>query len=228
VKKDDKEFTNPTRCDHCGNVGPMEVVGNHSRTTTDSHPWTASDGEDCEYSWDETTTYSLYICQACHQAILKIEYWDERYPEDSYSKLLYPQPDTMGTVLPPLVGREYDAAVKVRSINANAYAVLLGRVVDKVCEDRKAKGDTLFDKLQDLAAKGEIPTTLVEMSHGLRQLRNVGAHADLGDLTAQEIKLLDAIIRTILEYVYPAPKLLEEVRSNLAKRKGPPVSSSPS
>lgn len=228
MKKDDKDLTNPMKCDHCGNVGPMEVVGKHSRTTTESHPWNASDGEESEYSWDETTVHSLYICQACHQAILKVEYWDERDAEDSYCKLIYPQPDTMGTVLPPLVRREYDAAAKVRSINANAYAVLLGRVVDKVCEDRKAKGDTLFDKLQDLAEKGEIPTTLVEMSHGLRQLRNVGAHADLGDLTAQEIKLLDAIIRTILEYVYRAPKLLEEVRSNLAMRKGPPVSSSPS
>lgn len=221
MSKEKTEFTKPLKCDHCGNIGPMEIACSRSKTTTDSASWTMADGEEAVESWDQTTTYLLFICQACHRPILKVGYWDERFPEDSYEKLLYPQPDTTGAGLPQLVRREYDAASKVRSINANAYAVLLGRVVDKVCEDRKATGDSLFEKLQDLAARGEIPNTLVEMSHGLRQLRNVGAHADLGDLTGQEIRLLDAIIRTILEYVYRAPKLLEEVKSNLAKRKGP-------
>ncbi len=221
MSKDKTNFTRPIKCDHCGNIGPMEIACSHSRAITDSDSWSTSDGEEEVYSWEETTTYSLFICQACHRPILKVGYWDERFPDESYEKLLYPQPDSMGTVLPPLVRREYDAASKVRSINANAYAVLLGRVVDKVCEDRKATGDSLFSKLQDLASRGEIPNILVEMSHGLRQLRNVGAHADLGDLTTQEIHLLDAIIRTVLEYVYRAPKLLEEVKSNLAKRKGP-------
>jgi hypothetical protein len=57
------------------------------------------------------------------------------------------------------------------------------------------------------------------MAHGLRQLRNVGAHADLGELNESEIPVLDALSRAILEYVYRAPRLLEEVNERLKKLK---------
>jgi Domain of unknown function (DUF4145) len=63
----------------------------------------------------------------------------------------------------------------------------------------------LNKKLNDLAEKGEIPTKLVEVAHSLRKLRNFGAHASLGELTRDEIPILDDLCRAILEYVYNAP-----------------------
>jgi hypothetical protein len=59
--------------------------------------------------------------------------------------------------LPVSLEREYAAALRVRSISANAYGVLMGRVLEMVCEDRNAKGNNSFRKLEDLAKKGEIP-----------------------------------------------------------------------
>jgi len=219
--KEKQEFTPAIRCDHCGNMGPMEIGARHSRSETQTESIEVDEGEYNEYSWDETTTHILLVCQACHRPTLKVEHCDDRMgPDESVTRILYPRPDTMGTVLPTTVRSEYEAAVKVKPINANAYAVLLGRVFDKVCLDRKASGRSLSEKLADLARKGEIPATLVEMAHGLRQLRNVGAHAELGDLTPREIVLLDAILKAILEYVYRAPKLLNEVKRRLAERKG--------
>jgi len=100
-------------------------------------------------------------------------------------------------------------------MDPNAYGVLLGRVLDILCEDRRANGDTLYKKLEDLGNKGEIPKPLVEMAHSLRQLRNVGAHASLGELTGKEIPFLDNLCRAILEYVYEAPDLIQKAKQRL-------------
>ena len=217
MNQDKKELTKAKRCAHCGNLAPMEVAGRH--TQTDSY---YDSDEEHSWSWVVSTTHSLLICQACGRPVLEVTTYDDRDDPDEapWTKTLYPQPDTMGIVLPRAVRTEYEAAAKVKSISGNAYAVLLGRVFEKVCQDRKASGTSLSEKLADLASKGEIPQTLVKMAHGLRQLRNVGAHADLGDLTSQEIQLLEAIVRAILEYVYRAPRLVQEVTNILAKRKG--------
>lgn len=73
--------------------------------------------------------------------------------------------------------------------------------------------------MSDLAARHEIPKNLAEMAHKLRQLRNVGAHADLGALTDKEVPVLAALCRAVLEYVYSAPKFVERVEKLLEKLK---------
>jgi hypothetical protein len=78
-----------------------------------------------------------------------------------------------------------------------------------------ADGKSLFERLENLADKGEIPRPLVLMAHSLRSLRNIGAHANLGELSATEIPVLDDLCRAILEYVYSGPQLIEAVRIRL-------------
>lgn len=198
----------------------MEIVTEYSQVETQ---WDSdSDDPENSWSWQEGNIYRLLSCIACNKVLLQADYIDTRYEDEDAHRsyqTLYPQIDTMPKVLPPNVSREYEAAVKVKTINANAYAVLLGRVFDKVCEDRKASGRTLSERLSDLAKRGEIPNTLADMAQSLRQLRNVGAHADLGDLTTEEIQLLDAILRAVLEYLYRAPQILKQAQIILAKRK---------
>lgn len=55
--------------------------------------------------------------------------------------------------LPPDIQRGYTAALKVKPIDCNAFGVLLGRVLELVCADRNAGGDSLDKKLSDLASK---------------------------------------------------------------------------
>lgn len=200
----------------------MEIGAKYSRVSTDS---VAEEPGEQSWEWEEGEIYRLLCCEGCGEVVLQRNYYDSRYEDFEDSSIaeeafvtMYPQPDTMPKVLPKSVKSEYDAAIAVRPINANAYAVLLGRVFDTVCEDRKATDKTLSEKLADLAKRGEIPQPLAEMAHGLRQLRNVGAHADLGTLTKDEIQLLDTILRAILEYLYRAPRLVEEVKQMLEKR----------
>lgn len=201
-------------------MAPMEISANHS--TVRNYSGETEQGHYWEY--EEGEIYRLLTCQSCGKVVLQRDYYDSRCDDFTTPAswiTLYPQLDTMHTVLPPAVRLEYDAALAVKPINNNAYAVLLGRVFDQVCEDRKAIGKTLAERLNDLAAKGEIPKPLAEMADGLRQLRNVGAHADLGTLTRDETEILDTILKAILEYLYRAPRLVEAVTRMLRERKSP-------
>lgn len=60
---------------------------------------------------------------------------------------------------------------------------------------------------------------MVDVSSGLRKLRNIGAHADLGELSSADLPVLDGLTRAILEYVYSAPLLIEETEKRLDKLK---------
>jgi hypothetical protein len=106
--------------------------------------------------------------------------------------------------------------------DSNAFAVLLRRVLEEVCLDRNAEGKSLFDRLKFLGEKGEVPLRLADMAHQLRQLTNIGAHADLGDLTPAEVPVLDALCRAVLEYIYTAPKLIEQVEKRIEDLKNSP------
>jgi hypothetical protein len=52
---------------------------------------------------------------------------------------------------------------------------------------------------------GDIPEPLSKLVSSFAGFRNVGAPADLGDLTDQEIPFTHDLCRAILEYVYTAP-----------------------
>jgi hypothetical protein len=94
-------------------------------------------------------------------------------------------------------------------------------MLEVVCENRKVQGENLFDKLKALAEKGEIPNNLMGVAHGLRMLRNIGAHEPLEGLSSDEIPILDDLSRAILEYIYIAPTLARqaEERSKRLKEK---------
>jgi hypothetical protein len=168
---------------------------------------------------EEGTEYQLVLCPACHGVGLRSSDWINVYEWERNFRFLYPI--LPGTIrgLPEQVKKEYDSALRVRPIDTNAFAVMLGRVLDAVCADRGAKGRTLSERLKDLAKQGAIPGKLADMAHSVRHLRNVGAHADLGEITGEEVPILDDLCRAVLEYVYAAPELLRAIQEKIDKRK---------
>lgn len=205
---DEKRFTGEYACGHCENVGVMEIVA--SFTETQYHP-------KGDISFDSHTIYNLCKCPACARITLQRHLWADYLDwDEGHFETLYPV-KRMLRGLPPQIEKAYKAAIRVRVIDANAYGVLIGRVLDLVCQDRKASGPTLASKLKDLANRNEIPDKLVDVANGLRNLRNVGAHADLGELTEDSLPVLDDLARAILEYVYYAPLLAKEAEQTLEK-----------
>jgi hypothetical protein len=121
--------------------------------------------------------------------------------------------------LPRNIEKAYLAALKVKSIDSNAFAVLIGRTIEAVCKDRGATGHFLSHKLDSLSKNHEIPEKLVGVATGLSKLRNIGAHFELGELTEEELPILDDLCRAILDYVYTAPFLALQAESRLQKLK---------
>ena len=153
-------------CGHCGNSAPMEVIARHSKVVTHSQGW----GPDDFIEWDEGDVFFLLECPSCSGVLLSNVYIHSELEEQAGGKILYPRPTGVPRGLPPAIEKAYQAAQKVANIDANACGVLLGRVLDVVCDDRNAGGGTLHQRLGDLATKGEIPSNLVDVANGLRQL----------------------------------------------------------
>ncbi len=205
------------KCGHCGNYAPMNIVANYYLSTKPDYP--------DEYYYpepDQGYTYELLLCLACEKVMLR-EYFEHDCmdSEDIKIETLYPTQGVKLCYLPSSIQKAYEAALKARAIDANAYAILLGRMLEVVCKDRKVKGENLYNKLEVLAKKGEIPNNLVGVAHGLRMLRNIGAHEPLEGLSSDEIPILDDLSKAILEYIYIAPTLARkaEERSKRLKKK---------
>jgi hypothetical protein len=195
----------------------MSIVAKYADTNT---------SESDEYPPSESgLLYELLKCPACREVVLRKYFWhDSMASEDEVTYLpLYPFDTRIPPGMPEKIESAYRAAIKVKSIDANAFGVLVGRVLDMVCADRNANGDTLNLKLKDLSGKGEIPAKLVDVADKLRVFRNVGAHAELGELTTSEVPIVDDLCRALLDYIYTAPHLADRAEASLKlleKKKG--------
>jgi hypothetical protein len=205
-----KELSKLISCRHCGNVARMEIVGN----VVDSHKLLDPDYGFAGYYG---ITYSVLQCPApsCNKITVTQFDWNEGMEdEDVEYEFLYPQKNSYPIGLPESILKAFIAAEKIKSIEVNAYATLIRRLLEMVCIDRKAKGGTLAMMLKDLSSKNEIPEKLVKVATGLKDFGNIGAHAGIGELTESDIPILSTLCNAILEYVYSAPYL-----ANLAEKK---------
>ena len=210
MSTDKSRFTSAIKCAHCSNVAPMQVVTSFADMT--------NYGDEHE-SHEEGPIFELLKCSACQEVTLRSYYWSEMMSEEDevIYKQLYPSDPRIPTGLPELIEKAYRAALRVKPVDANAFVVLVGRALEIVCADRGAKGGSLHDKLKDLATRGEIPSKLVEVADKLRLFRNLGAHAELGDVTAQEVPIVEDLCRALLDYIYTAPQLALRAETHLAK-----------
>lgn len=175
---------------------------------------------DATYGYEEYgEVYTVLKCPACFKVNLASYYWSDGMEsnDDIKYKNLYPQEKNLPIGLPDNILNALKAAEKVKSIDAHVYAFSLGRTLELVCIDRNAQGHTLADMLKDLADKHEIPEKLVDVAKGLRQLRNVGAHAGLGNLSESDLPIAQALCYALLEYIYSAPHLAARAELALAK-----------
>jgi hypothetical protein len=204
-----QRFTDKIMCLHCRNKAPMEIVSDYSQVKS---PYDREGNP----THDSGEVYELLLCPACNAVTLRNYFWHEYMDADDIEeKILYPTASKTPLGLPIEIADAVEAASKVKTIDANAYVVLIGRVLEMVCENRMANGNTLANKLNDLAKRAEIPEKLVSVAHGLRNLRNIGAHAVLGELTKSEIPIVEDLCNAVLEYVYSAPFLAQQAEDKL-------------
>jgi hypothetical protein len=105
----------------------MEIIGDYSTVHDYYDPDPGSD-----ISWEAGTIWELCKCPACELPILRSYDWHSGYMDgsDIEYRLLYPLSEGVPRGLPSKIDGGYRAALKVRNIDANAYGVLLGRVLE--------------------------------------------------------------------------------------------------
>jgi hypothetical protein len=183
------------------------------------------EGFDHPGGWHEYRTWVILLCPSCRKPTVEEIFasTDDWSPDmDSLPcrvTTLYPTSQATSEGLPLSVRPAYQAALRLRNIDANAFAVSVGRFLETVCAERGAQGGTLVEKLEDLRRKEEIPGRLAEMAHKLRLVRNVGAHADRGEVAPRDVPLLLNFCESIIDYIYRAPAKLEAIEKSLTRAK---------
>ena len=204
-------------CGHCSNISHMRIIGNVNDLQTDIDSDHGPIGE-----WG--TVYNVLECPACKKAnIISYSWHDGIESEDEITyRILYPIDKNIPIGLPENIQKAFKAAEKIKTVDVNAYVILLRRLLELVCIDRKANGATLALMLKDLSDRNEIPEKLVKVAKGLKDFGNIGAHAGIGELSEKEVPIVATLCTAILEYIYSAPFLatIAEEKLNAIKTKG--------
>jgi hypothetical protein len=167
--------------------------------------------------------YETLKCQSCEQVELRYFEYDPDSlsgPEPITYFSLYPLQPEIPEGLPPKVKKEYQLALKARHGDSNGYGVWLGRVLEAVCQDKKAKGRMIGQQLQDLANRNVLPKEILAYASKLNSLRIAGAHFNVGKLSKKDIPIMERLTRTILEYVYTAPHIMKQAEKAVKKLGG--------
>lgn len=195
-------------CPHCGNRAPQRLVFKHNYEDTDLY---GSDGSK-EENLSLSCVYHVRVCATCNDLILYYE------SEVSELEVFYPASHSLHRSVPPAVRQAYEEAARVRNVSPAAYAVLLRRAMEAICEDRGIKDGSLQKRLAELSERGEIPPILSEATDMLRLIGNAGAHNSKERITVPMTWGMNELFKAVVEYVYVAPSRVEEFRASIKKR----------
>lgn len=200
-------------CPHCGNTSPQRVVLTHTYHDTwygsDGKPWAPDEGPESETI--------VCICDTCEGVLLYdgVAYIDSgQWPD-----LGYPRDTTLPKDVPASVREIYAEARVVKQNAPNAFAMMIRKALEAICDDRGAPGRTLQARLKHLTQKGEVPPVLSEMTDVLRIVGNTAAHGSLQAITQPMTWAIDEFFRAVVEYVYIGPSKLTEFKKKLAATK---------
>lgn len=200
-------------CPHCGNTAQQRVIYIHSY---EGSGYDVQTGEKSEYG--PPCTYYVAICSTCDDLLLYHNFIDE-VPDEDFSKstILYPDKHKLPEFVPDSIKQAYAEACRIQFLAPNAYAVMLRRALEAVCDDRSVPSGTLHKRLQVLVERGELPAKLAEMTTLLRTLGNAGAHHSSTPVIVPMTWGMNEFFRAIIEYVYIAPNKIEEFKRTMSR-----------
>jgi hypothetical protein len=194
--------------DRCGWCGVQTALNEVARSTKEF--------VDTEYGNVETKSWVVYECVSCNRPTLREEWFSDIHGE-AIPETLLPTGERDNSALPRTVAKAWQAALAVRHVEPNAFAVLVGRTLEVICNEEGATGATLQQKLHTLVSAGRLPGPIAQMSTQLRQIRNLGAHASSDEVTSTDVPVIFEFADAILEYLYRAPAKIAAVQARLAK-----------
>jgi hypothetical protein len=199
-------------CPHCSNVAPQRLLCAY--TFEETRPYDKS--FDFGPGEGPTHRYFLSCCSTCKDALLYISTYDPCPPEEfDKGAVVYPHGVTLDSSVPENVRTAYDEALRIQHNAPHAYSLMLRRALEAICDDKGVKSGSLKFKLDQLAAQGQLPPVLAEMTWILRTLGNAGAHDTSARISVYTTWALDSFFRAVIEYVYVAPSKLAHFKKQL-------------
>ncbi|HKP04676.1 MAG TPA: DUF4145 domain-containing protein [Chthoniobacterales bacterium] len=175
--------------------------------------WYNSKGEPMEDPPE--SCYIGFSCSTCGD----LSIYESVDDAGEIGSLVFPADVALDKSIPEIVAENYRESKRVQKVSQNAFAVLMRRALEALCDDRKVPSGTLHTRLKHLANTGEIPPTLVDITSVLRTLGNSGAHNTEQKVTVPMTWQMDKFFRTLVEYVYVAPARLAEFQKSIAQTK---------
>lgn len=118
--------------------------------------------------------------------------------------------------LPDRVREALEEAVACHAAEAySAAGMMVRKTLELLCEDRKAEGGTLYERIESLRDKVVIPQELLEGMHDLRLLGNDAAHVEsrvYNQVGKEEVEIAMDVAKEVLKSVYQLSGLLDRLR----------------
>jgi len=116
--------------------------------------------------------------------------------------------NSLSPLVPKRVRDIYDEALSVKSVSPNSFAVQVGRALEAIQKD-------LGIPKRGLESLEISPEGLSQLAIKIKNWRNVAAHSDDSDVTAEQVEEIDSFFRLITDYVYVLPDKLGKARKKL-------------
>lgn len=120
---------------------------------------------------------------------------------------------SMHNTIPDLVKKATIEAEKCFAVGApNACGTMARRAVDALCQEKKAEGKDVYNRLEDLKNKGILPKELWEWGNQLRIFGKKGAHPEFEELEDSDAEAAVKFLRDLLKYSYVLPYELQRAK----------------
>ena len=204
------------KCFHCGNEGMLKIE--HIYEHCFGGP--VFDDIGCVVDCEPTEKYRWHLlsCPVCHKATL-YEECDDECLQMTVSTNNYPQVNFDYSNIPLNIKTAFEAALKVKNIDAAICLLSLRRVLEAICKDMNAEGSDLNDMIKDLMTKQILPPMFEDACWIIRKLGNSAAHADDRTYYMNQVEQTISFVQTIIEYLYVLPEKMHSMKDKLQKSK---------
>ena len=164
---------------------------------------------------------SIYAIARCLNDDCRISYLVEKTYKLSHWEVqsITPSFEKIGEGIPPIIDEAYRQARVCLALGCPDASIAMCRAsLDRMTKDKKADGNTLKARLDDLVEKGVLKSSIITEAVNVREFGNTALH----DLLAEEINSEDAEIiceftKGILYDIYVTPELARKAEERRQK-----------
>ncbi len=195
------------RCPHCRHVGAFSGVGNCTDLAW-SEPGPPPHNQAIHFAAG-TRRCPNTECLSLVQVVLQSGSLVESFPPEVI--------DFDSTNLPPDILSSLEEAIKAHAAGCfRASALMVRRVLEELCDDKKATGSDLKQRLAALSTSVVVPKELLDAADELRLLGNDAAHISAKNydtIGTNEAELAIELAKELLKAVYQYASLVDRLKA---------------